>query len=57
MMNVEDMTATITRRELVIGGASFAAIATLSLEVQGAVDLTKSRGDLINEYQGLYYAN
>jgi non-heme chloroperoxidase len=50
-------TATITRRELVIGSASLAALATLPPAVHAAADPTKSSGDSINKYQGEHSMN
>ena len=50
-------TATITRREVVIGSASLAALATLSPAVRAAGDPTKGSGDSINKYRGEHSMN
>jgi non-heme chloroperoxidase len=50
-------TATITRRDVVIGSASLAAIATLSPVAHAAGDPTKSSGESINRYRGEHSMN
>jgi non-heme chloroperoxidase len=50
-------TATITRREVVVGSLSLAALATLSPAVDAAGDPAKSSGDSINKYQGAHSMN
>jgi hypothetical protein len=45
-------TATISRREVVIGSVSLAALATLSPGLEAAGDPTKIDGDSNNKYQG-----
>jgi len=45
-------TATTTRRDVVIGSLSLAALATLSPAAGAAGDPTKSSGESINKYQG-----
>jgi non-heme chloroperoxidase len=50
-------TATITRREVVIGSVSVAALATLSPAARAAGDPTKSGGESINKHQGEHSMN
>ncbi|MGA2191283.1 MAG: alpha/beta hydrolase, partial [Steroidobacteraceae bacterium] len=50
-------TPTITRREVVIGSVSVAALATLSPAIHAAGDPRKIGGDSINEYQGAHSMN
>jgi non-heme chloroperoxidase len=50
-------TAAITRREVVIGSVSVAALATLSRAAHAAGDLTKSSGESVNKHQGAHSMN
>jgi non-heme chloroperoxidase len=50
-------TTTITRREIVIGSVSLAALATLPPAAHAAGDPTKSSGNSINKYQGEHSMN
>jgi non-heme chloroperoxidase len=50
-------TATPTRREVVIGSASLAFLATLSPAIHAAGNPTKSDGDSIHQYQGDHSMN
>jgi non-heme chloroperoxidase len=59
MMKIREQipTAVATRRDVVIGSASLALLATLSPAVDAAGDPTKSSGDSINKYQGAHSMN
>jgi non-heme chloroperoxidase len=49
--------AIITRREVVIGSVSLAALATLSPVIHAAADPTEAGGDSINKHQGEHSMN